>query len=88
MSAFIVKYYNRIEMAKRSSSPGLGLGAGVGAVAVNTCSSEDKSMFCQASRIFQIISWIFSTIMFIWLFYVLLDIYVLSKRGRRSKGLF
>jgi hypothetical protein len=72
-------------MAKRSSSPGIGLGAGVGAVAVNTCSSEDKSMFCQASRVFQIISWIFSTLLFIWLAYVFFDIYVLSKRGKRSK---
>ena len=75
-------------MAKRSSSPGIGLGAGVGALAVNTCSSEDKSMFCQASRFFQIIGWIFSTLVFIWVAYVFFDIYVLSKRGKRSKGLF
>jgi hypothetical protein len=74
-------------MAKRSSSPGIGagVGAGVGAVAVNTCSSEDKSMFCRASRIFQVISWIFSTILFVSVAYVFLDAYVLSKRGRRSK---
>jgi hypothetical protein len=72
-------------MAKRSSSPGIGLGAGVGAVAVNTCSSEDKSMFCQASRFFQIIGWIFSTLVFLWVAYVFFDIYVLSKRGKRSK---
>ena len=75
-------------MAKRSSSPGIGLGAGVGALAVNTCSSEDKSMFCQASRIFQIIGWIFSTLVFLWIAYVFFDVYVLSKRGKRSKGLF
>jgi hypothetical protein len=76
-------------MARRTSnSPGLGLGAGVGAVAVNTCSSEDKSMFCQASRIFQIIGWIFSTLVFLWVAYVFFDIYVLSKRGKRSKGFF
>jgi hypothetical protein len=72
-------------MAKRSSSPGIGLGAGVGAVAVNTCSSEDKSIFCRASRIFQVISWIFSIIFFVSLAYIFLDVYVLSKRGRRSK---
>jgi hypothetical protein len=72
-------------MAKRAS-PGLGLG--VGAVAVNTCSSEDKSMFCQASRIFQIISWIFTTLIFLWIAYVFFDIYVLSKRGKRSKSFF
>jgi len=72
-------------MAKRSSSPGIGLGAGVGAVAVNTCSSEDKSMFCRASRIFQVISWIFSIILFASVAYIFLDMYVLSKRGRRSK---
>ena len=75
-------------MARRSSSPGLGLGAGVGAVAVNTCSSQDNSMFCQASRIFQIISWIFSTIIIIWIAYIFFDMYVLSKRGKRSKGFF
>ena len=73
-------------MARRSSnSPGLGLGAGVGAIAVNTCSSEDKSLFCQASRFFQIIGWIFSTLIMIWVVYLLLDIYVLSKRGKRFK---
>jgi hypothetical protein len=72
-------------MAKGSSSPGIGLGAGVGAIAVNTCSSEDKSMFCRASRIFQVISWIFSIIFFVSVAYIFLDVYVLSKRGRRSK---
>ena len=75
-------------MAKRNSSPGIGLGAGVGALAVNTCSSEDKSMFCQASRVFQIIGWIFSTLIFLWVAYVFFDIYVLSKRGKRSKSFF
>jgi len=74
-------------MAKRSS-PGIGLGAGVGAVAVNTCSSEDQSLFCQASRIFQIISWIFSIIVFVWVAYIFFDFYVLSRRGRRSKSFF
>ena len=73
-------------MAKRVSSPGLGLG--VGAVAVNTCSSEDKSMFCQASRIFQVISWIFSIIIFTWIIYTFFSIYVLSKGGKRSKSFF
>ena len=70
-------------MARRVSSPGLGLG--VGAVAVNTCSSEDKSMFCQASRIFQVISWIFSIIIFTWIIYIFFSIYVLNKGGKRSK---
>ena len=75
-------------MARKSSSPGLGLGLGVGALAVNTCSSEDKSIFCQASRIFQIISWIFSIFIFLWVAYVFFDMYVLSRRGKRSKGFF
>lgn len=74
-------------MAKRSS-PSLGLGAGVGALAVNTCSSEDQSLFCQASRVFQIISWIFSIIIFAWIAYTFFDIYVLSRRGKRSKSFF
>lgn len=75
-------------MAKAKSSPGLGFGLGAGTLAVNTCSSEDTSMFCQASRIFQVISWIFTIIVFIWIFYVFFDIYVLSKNGRRSSRLF
>ena len=73
-------------MAKKS--PSIGLGAGVGAVAVNTCSSEDKSMFCQASRIFQVFSWIFSILVFLWIAYVFFDLYVLSNKGKRSKGFF
>ena len=73
-------------MAKGRSSPGLGFG--VCAVAMNVCNSEDKSMFCQASRVFQVISWIFTIIILIWILYVFFDIYVLSKGGRRSKGWF
>ena len=76
-----------IGMAKKNS-PSLGLGAGVGAVAVNTCSSEDKSLFCQASRIFQIISWIISIIIFLWVAYTFFDVYVLSRRGKRSRNIF
>jgi hypothetical protein len=75
-------------MAKRSGGNTPGLGLGVGAVAVNTCSSEDNSMFCQASRIFQVISWIFSIIVFSWILYILFEIFVLSKRGSRSKSFF
>ena len=75
-------------MARKSSSPGLGLGLGAGTVVVNTCSSEDKSMFCQASRIFQVISWIFTIFIFLWIAYIFFNIYVLSRRGKRSKGLF
>jgi len=75
-------------MAKRSYNPTPGLGFGVGALAVNTCSSEDKSMFCQASRIFQVISWIFSILVFTWIIYIFLSMYVFSKGGRRSKGFF
>jgi hypothetical protein len=75
-------------MARRSGSSGIGtgLGLGVGAVGVNTCSSEDQSWFCQISRIFQIISWIFSILIFIWIAYMFFDIYVLSRRGKKSKG--
>jgi len=73
-------------MVKKVSSPGIGLG--VGAVAVNTCSSEDKGWFCQASRIFQVISWIFSIIILTWIIYVFFSIYVLSKGGKRSKSFF
>jgi len=77
-------------MAKGSGS-GLGmpsLGLGVGAVAVNSCPSTDNSLFCQVSRIFQIISWIFSTLIIIWIIYWLAKGYFASRRGGRSKGLF
>ena len=81
-------------MAKGSGSgsgSGLGmpsLGLGVGAVALNTCPSTDNSLFCQVSRIFQIISWIFSTIIIIFIVYFLAKMYFEGKRGGRSKGLF
>jgi hypothetical protein len=75
-------------MAKGKSNPGLGFGLGAGTLAVNTCSSEDTSIFCQISRIFQVISWIFTILIFMWIAYMFLDIYVLSKNGRRSRGLF
>ena len=81
-------------MAKRSGSgsgsgpdfPNLGLG--VGAVALNTCASTDNSLFCQVSRIFQIISWIFSVLVILFFIYVFAKAYFNSRRGGRSKGLF
>ena len=75
-------------MAKGSGSGMPALGMGVGAVAVNTCPSTDNSLFCQVSRIFQIISWIFSTLIIIWIIYWLAKGYFGGKRGGRSKGFF
>jgi hypothetical protein len=61
---------------------GSGLGLGVGAVAVNTCPIENQTLFCQFSRIFQVISWIFSICLFLFIAYIFLKAYVFSKRGR------
>jgi hypothetical protein len=75
-------------MAKGSGSGMPALGMGVGAVAVNTCPSTDNSFFCQFSRIFQIITTILSTLLLLWLVYVVFSAYVFNKRGGRSKGFF
>jgi hypothetical protein len=75
-------------MAKGSGSGMPALGMGVGAVAVNTCPSTDNSLFCQVSRIFQMIGMFLSTIIMIWLLYIILSPYLFSKRGGRSRGLF
>ena len=65
------------------------LGLGVGAVAVNSCPSTDNSLFCQVSRIFQIISWIFSVFVILFFIYVFFaKPYFGGKRGGRSKGIF
>jgi hypothetical protein len=75
-------------MAKGSSSGGgggfgSGLGLGVGAVAVNTCPIENKTWFCTFSRIFQVISWIFSICVFLVIGYFFIKTFLFSKR--RSK---
>jgi len=75
-------------MAKGNSGTGLGLGLGAGTVSVNTCSSQDKTWFCQASRIFQVISWVFSIFIFMVVVYIFFEMFVLSKFKKRSKGFF
>jgi hypothetical protein len=62
---------------------GSGLGLGVGAVAVNTCPIENQTLFCKFSRIFQVISWIFSIFVFVAIAYFFLSVFFSSKR--RSK---
>ena len=75
-------------MAK-GSSPGLGLGLGVGAVAVNSCSSQDDSVFCKTSRVFQIIGWIFSIFMYMVIIYLIITAFVLPALGKKTpKRLF
>jgi hypothetical protein len=59
---------------------GSGLGLGVGAVAVNTCPIENKTLFCQFSRIFQVISWIFSICVFLVIAYYFIKFFVFKKR--------
>jgi hypothetical protein len=75
-------------MAKGSGSGMPALGMGVGAVAVNTCPSTDNSFFCQFSRIFQMITTILSTLLLLWLVYVVFSTFVFNRRGGRSKGFF
>ena len=75
-------------MAKGSGSGMPALGMGVGAVAVNTCPSTDNSFFCQFSRIFQMITTILSTLLLLWLVYIVFSTFVFNRRGGRSKGLF
>lgn len=73
----------------RNSGPSMPMtGLGVGAVAVNSCPVDDQSLFCKASRLFQIISWIFGTMVMIWVAYIFLDAYVFSKGRGRGKSLF
>lgn len=76
-------------MARGSSSGGggggfgSGLGLVTGAVAVNTCPIENQTFFCQFSRIFQMITWVFSILVFMYIAYIFLSVYVFSKRRSR-----
>ena len=72
-------------MAKKSSGSGFGsgLGLGVGAVAVNTCPIENQTLFCQFSRIFQMITWVFTICIFMYIAYIFLSVYVFAKRRSR-----
>jgi hypothetical protein len=69
-----------------SSGSGSGLSTGLGlvggAVSVNTCPIENQTFFCQFSRIFQMITWVFSILVFLYIGYIFLSVYVFSKRGR------
>ena len=58
---------------------GSGLGLGVGAVAVNTCPIENQTLFCKFSRIFQVISWIFSICVFLAIAYFFIKVFFFSK---------
>ena len=76
-------------MARWSRSAGMpGLGMGVGAVSVNTCASTDNSFFCQFSRIFQMITTILTTLLLLFIVYVIFSTFVFNRRGGRSKGFF
>jgi hypothetical protein len=69
----------------RSSSGGTGigpyLGLGVGAVSVNSCTTSDTSFFCQFSRIFQMIMWVFTLLFIAWVLFTIIPP-MLGKRGR------
>ena len=74
-------------MARSKSGSGnsdlsTGLGLVSGAVAVNTCPIENQTFFCQFSRVFQMITWVFSILVFMYIAYIFLTVYVFSKRGR------
>ena len=79
---------NRMARSKGSGPSMPMTGIGVGAVAVNNCPVDDQSFFCKASRFFQIISWIFSFFLMIWIAYIFLDIYVFSRGRGRGKSWF
>ncbi|NBO70650.1 hypothetical protein EBV26_09250 [bacterium] len=79
---------NRMVRVRNSGSSMPMTGIGLGAVAVNTCPVDDQSLFCRVSRLFQIISWIFGTMVMIWVAYIFLDIYVFSKGRGRGKSWF
>jgi hypothetical protein len=61
---------------------GSGLGLGVGAVAVNTCPIDNQTLFCKFSRLFQVISWIFSIFVFLVITYFFIKVFFFSKGGK------
>ena len=73
-------------MAKRGGgiSSGLGLGAVAVGGTINSCPSSDTSLFCQTSRVFQVISWIFSIFLFSVVIYYFASIF-LASRGKGGK---
>jgi hypothetical protein len=72
-------------MAKRGGiSSGLGLGAVAVGGTINSCPSSDTSLFCQTSRVFQVISWIFSVFIFLVVIYYFASIFLASK-GKGGK---
>jgi len=62
------------------SSGGSGVGLGVGAVAVNNCPVDNQTLFCQFSRIFQVISWFFTICLFAYLAYFILMPFFSKRR--------
>ena len=64
--------------SSKGGLPGLGLGLGLGTI--NTCRSEDQDFFCQASRYFQIFTWILTILIVLYFAYTLLGPYF-KKRG-------
>jgi len=57
---------------------------GVGATAVNTCSAENDSFFCQLSRIFQMIMWAITLFAILYCIVFIAIPYIL-KRFKKSK---
>jgi hypothetical protein len=83
-----MRMINRMARSKGSGPSMPMTGIGVGAVAVNNCPVDDQTFFCKASRFFQIISWIFSFFLMIWIAYIFLDAYVFSRGRGRGKSFF
>jgi hypothetical protein len=61
--------------------PGLGFGVGLGLGTINTCKSEDQDFFCQASRYFQIFTWILTIVTFLSIAYIFLKPLIFRKGG-------
>ena len=75
--------YSRMRKSSGSSMSSMPF-LGVGATAVNTCSADNNSFFCQLSRIFQMIMWAITLFAILYCIYVFAIPYML-KRFKRSK---
>jgi hypothetical protein len=63
--------------------PALGLGLGLGTI--NTCKSEDQDFFCQASRYFQMFTWVIVILFILYFVYIFSKPYIFGKRGLFSR---
>lgn len=64
-------------------SPGLGMPSlGLGLGTVNTCSADNNSLFCQISRIIQIMGWVLLLCVILYVVYVFVMPYFFKGKKR------